>query len=137
MEYTNHRYLEKIFQILEKKLGMSVINATFSIDSRTTNVLTWRLFLTSSMDFLTNSEIYKNAKFEIIRSVFNITQKLIKEHSEEILNLECLECSSPSWTRSILANDQAVKWAKAKVCVYADSVLCVGQVKDISGATKR
>ena len=35
------------------------------------------------------------------------------------------------------ANDQAVKWAKAKVRVCADSVLCVGQVKDISGATER
>ena len=41
------------------------------------------------------------------------------------------------WTRKMLANDQAVKWAKAKVCAYADSVLCVGQVKDISGATER
>ena len=51
--------------------------------------------------------------------------------------MECLEYSSPSWTRTILANGQAVKWAKAKVCVYADSVLCVGQVKDISGATER
>ena len=38
-----------------------------------------------SPDFLTNSEIYKNTKFENIRSVFNITRKLIREHSEEIL----------------------------------------------------
>ena len=69
--------------------------------------------------------------------VFNIARKLIREHSEENLNVECLDCSSPSWTRSVLANDQAVKWAKAKVCVYADSVLCVGQVKDIAAATER
>ena len=40
MEYTNHRYMEMIFQILEKKLGMSAINATFSMDSYKTNVLT-------------------------------------------------------------------------------------------------
>ena len=26
-----------------------------------------------------------------------------------------------------MANDQAIKWAKAKVCVYADSVPCVGR----------
>ena len=110
-----------------------------------TNILTWRLFLASSMkaaihlgpDLLTNSEIYKNTKFEKNGVYFNTTQKLIKEHSEEILNVECQEYSSPSWTRSILANDQAVKWRKAKVCVYADSVPCVGQVKDISGATER
>ena len=35
-----------------------------------------------------------------------------------------------------MANDQAVKWAKAKVCVYADSVRA-GQVKDVAGATER
>ena len=51
--------------------------------------------------------------------------------------MECLENSSPSWTRTILVNDQAVTWAKAKVCVYADSVHCVVHVKDISGATER
>ena len=70
-------------------------------------------------------------------SVFNIARNLIQEHSEEILNVECLEYSSPSWTRSTLANDQAIKWAKATACVYDDSVLCVGQVKDISRATER
>ena len=61
-----------------KKLGMSAINATFSMDSYKTNVLTWRLFLPSSMkaaihlgpDFLTNSEIYKNTKFEKMLECF-------------------------------------------------------------------
>ena len=116
---------------------MSATNATFSMDSNKTNVLTWGILKASSMeaaihlcpDLFTNSEIYKNTKIEDIWSVFNITQKLTKVHSEEILNVECLEYSLPSWTRSMLANDQAVKWAKAKVCVYADSILCVGQVK--------
>ena len=36
-----------------------------------------------------------------------------------------------------MANDQAVKWEEANVCVYHDSVLCVGQVKDVSGATEK
>ena len=45
MEHTNHRCMGKIFQVLEKKLGMSAINATFSMDSHKTNVLTWGLFL--------------------------------------------------------------------------------------------
>ena len=88
-------------------------------------------------NFLRNSETYKKTKFENIENVFNITQKLVMKHTEEILNVECLECSPPSWTRSILANDQAAKRAKAKVCVYADSVLCVGQVKDTPEATER
>ena len=69
--------------------------------------------------------------------MFNITQKLVRELSEENLNVKCLEYSSLSWVRSVLANDQAIKWGKAKVCVYADSVLCVGQMKDTPGATER
>ena len=111
---------------------MSATNATSSIDVYKKKELIWRMFLASSMeaaihlgpDFLRNSEIYKNTQFENIVHVFNITFKLIKEHSEEILDVECLEHSSPSWTRSILANDQAIKWAKAKVCVCAYSLLC-------------
>ena len=104
------------------------------MDSYQNKVLAWRMFMTSSMkaaihlgqDFLENSEIYKNTKFENIENVFNITQKLLKEHSEEILNVKPLD-HSPSWTRSTLFNDNVIKWAKAKVCVYADSFLCVGE----------
>ena len=36
-------------------------------------------------DFLMNSEIYKNTRFENIENVFNITHKSIHEHSEKIL----------------------------------------------------
>ena len=56
-------------------------------------------------------------------------KKLVMEYSEEILNGKWLEYSSPSWTRSVSSHDQAIKWTKAKVCVYADSIPCVGQVK--------
>ena len=64
-----------------------------------------KMFMCSSMkaaihlgpNYVSNSEIYKNAKFEDIESVFNITQKLVIERSEEILNVKCLEYSSPSW----------------------------------------
>ena len=62
---------------------------------------------------------------------------LVREHSEESLNVKCLEYSSPSWPRSVLANDQTIKWAKAKVCVCADSFLCVGQMKDTPVAIER
>ena len=109
------------------------------------NVFMWGLFLTSSMiaaihlgpDSFMNSEIYKNTKFENIGNVFNITQKWIKEYSEEIQNAKCLEYSSLSWARSVLANDQAMKCANAKACVYADSVLCIGRMEQAPGAAGR
>ena len=59
------------------------------------------------------------------------------EHSEEIPNVTLLESSSPSWTRSVLSHDRAIKWAKAKVCLYADSVLCLGQMNDSKDEIER
>ena len=91
----------------------------------------------SGPNYVSNSELYKDTKFEDIESVLNITQKLVMEHSEEILNVKRLEYSSPSWARSVLTNDRAIKWTKAKVCVYADSVLCVGQMRDTPEAIER
>ena len=35
-------------------------------------------------DFFKNSAIYKNTRFENIENVFNIIQKFIQEHSEEL-----------------------------------------------------
>ena len=68
--------------------------------------------------FFANLEVYKNTNFEEIHSLFNITQKLILEHSEEILNVHTIESTSPSWTRSALSHDQVIQYTKAKVRVY-------------------
>ena len=86
---------------------------------------------------LTNVKTYTNTNFEEFESLFKITQKLIMEHSEEILDVNWLEGSCPSWTRSMLSHDQAIKWAKAKVCVYAYSVLFLGQMNDSKEAIAR
>ena len=48
------------------------------------------------------------------QSLFDITQKLVMEHGEEILNVKCLEHSSRSWARSVSSHDQAIKWRKQK-----------------------
>ena len=59
------------------------------------------------------------------QSLFNINTELMLEHSEDILNVNTIESTSPSWTRSPFSHVQAIKWTKAKVRVYLDSVLCL------------
>ena len=71
--------------------------------------------------YLTNSEIYKSTKLVEIERLFNVTQKLVMEHYEEILNVKWLAYLSPSWMRSVLSHDQAINWPKAKVLVYAEA----------------
>ena len=66
--------------------------------------------------------MYKNAKFEEIQNLFDITQKLIWDHQGEILNVKPIGSTDPSWTRSTLSHDQVIQWAKARVIVYSDGV---------------
>ena len=88
--------MSKIFQCLRKMLRMSATNSTLPMEAYKTNVLTWRMFMTSSMkaaihlgpNYVSKSEIYKNTKVEDIESVFNITQKWRREQSEEILDVK-------------------------------------------------
>ena len=104
----------------------------------------WGLFMTSSMNAVIhleprhaeNLEVHKNSRFEEIQSLFDITKKLILEN-QEILNVNSIGSENPSWARSALLNDQAIKWTKARVHVYSDSVLCLGRINDPKEAMKR
>ena len=73
---------------------------------------------------------HHTTNFEEIQSLFNAAQKLILEHSEEILNVNTIDSASPSWTRSVLCHDQVIQWTKAKVRVYSNSVLCLGKMNE-------
>ena len=76
-------------------------------------------------------EVYKNTNFEELQNLFDIHQKLVPYKQAEILNVKTIDCASPSRTRWSLAHDQAIKWFKAKVRVYSDSVFCLGKVTDL------
>ena len=51
--------------------------------------------------------------------------------------MNCLDSTCPSWTRSTLLSDRAVKWMTAKVHVYSDSVLCLGKIHDPGEAIEK
>ena len=105
MKYTNrqHTTKTKIFQFLQNKLGITARYSTFSMEALKTKVLIWGLFMSSSItaaihfwaNYLANLED-KNMNFEEIESLFNITEKLILEHSEEFLNVKPLESLNES-----------------------------------------
>ena len=110
-----------------------------------TNVLMWALFMSSAMlsvihlgpNYIENLEVCKNTNFEEILSLFGITQKLMAEHSEEILNMKPIEGAAPSCARSAPSHDQVIKLTKAKVRVYSDSVPCLGKLSVLTEANPR
>ena len=46
----------------------------------------------------------------------------------EIRNVRSLDCMSFSWTSSALRVTTDKKWMKTKVCVFSDSVFCLGKI---------
>ena len=145
MRISNQQYLTKVFQHLQKKLGFTRGPSTFAMESIVTSVLIWGLFTSSSMKAAThlgpnykdNLEVYKNTNFENIRNWFNTKQKLVLEHSEEILDVNTIESTSHPWTRSTLSHDQVIKWTRAKVHFESDSVLCLGKMYEHFAAIER
>ena len=53
-------------------------------------------------------------------------------HGFEILNVSTIGWTFSPWMRSTLLHNKIIKWAKAKVHVYSDSVLCLGMMYEHS-----
>ena len=74
----------------------------------------------------------KNTHFEELKTLFDITQKVISDQDFEILNVSTIEWKFTPWMRSTLLHDNVIKWTKAKVHVYSDSVLSLGKMHEHS-----
>ena len=132
--------VEKIDQCIQKQLGRTSINATFSVDSYENNVLVW-LNVHDIVDEGSHApwarflgEFGNPFKTQKIENIEKCVQRHSKKYYQSILKKFWMwrplilihlhgrdqHCSTTTW----------IKWAKAKVCVYADSVLCVGKTEE-------
>ena len=61
--------------------------------------------------------------------MFEISEQLILEQSDEILGVSQISCESSPWKQFSLVNDEEViSLSHAKVYVFSDSVSCLGKV---------
>ena len=64
-----------------------------------------------------------------MKQMFNISEKLIVGQSDEIFGVTPINWEDSSWKQLSLVNDEEViSLSHAKVCVFSDSVLCLGKV---------
>ena len=119
---------------MKTRLGHNESVSEVLMDPEKMHISIWTLFVASSMkvalhmdpSYAKNLEVFKNSEFENIESLLNITSMMIGGISE-IKNVSSIDAASPLWEKSTLLIDQAMKWAKARVYVYSDSVLCLGK----------
>ena len=70
-------------------------------------------------------------------TLFDITQKLILDQDFEMLNVSTIEWTFSPWMRSTLLHDKDIEWAKAKVHVHSDSVLCLWKLQEHAEANEK
>ena len=131
MHISDNQYLEKFFKNLRQKLNLS---EGAQVLNEKTNVLTWELFMSTTMkasvhlgpSYNEHFVAYRNTNFDELMTLFDITQRLILEHALKILNVSTAEWLFTPRMRSTLLHDKAIKWTRTKVHVYSDSVLGLG-----------
>ena len=68
-------------------------------------------------------------KFSLLKQMFEISEKLILEQSDEIFGVSQISWENSPWKKLSLVNDEEViSLSHAKVYVFSDSVLCLGKV---------
>ena len=65
-----------------------------------------------------------------LKKMFEISEQLILEQSDEIFGVSHISWESSPWKQLSLVNDEEViSLSHAKVYVFSDSVLCLGKMK--------
>ena len=87
-------------------------------------------------EYQENLRTIKNTDFEKDQQLFDISQKLILNQSEETVGITTIDWNTIPWVRTTLLHDRAVKLSKAKVHVFFDSVLCLGIIQEYPRSTE-
>ena len=71
----------------------------------------------------------KNTEDLPMKQMFDISEKLVSEQSDEIYGVKTINWENSSWKYlSLIGDDQVISLQRTKVYVFSDSVLCLGKI---------
>ena len=72
--------------------------------------------------------IKKNTEDLTMKQMFDIYEKLESEQSDEIYGVKTIVWEDSSWKyMSLIGDERVINLQRKKVCVFSDSVLCLGK----------
>ena len=102
--------------------------------------LIWRMFLSSTLEasvsmgknYPENLHSIKNTGKDLtMKQMFDISERLIAEQSDEIYGVNTINWGDSSWKHlSLIVDEEVVSLSRAKVYVFSDSVLCLGKMSE-------
>ena len=73
----------------------------------------------------------KNTEDLTMKQMFDISQKLITEQSDEIYGVNTINLENSSWKHlSLIGDEEVISLSHAQVHVFSDSVLCPGKMNE-------
>ena len=78
-----------------------------------------------------NFHSIKNTEDLTMKQMFDISEKLLSEQSDEIYGVKTINWEDSSWKHlSLVGGEKVISLLHTKVCVFSDSVLCLGKMND-------
>ena len=82
-------------------------------------------------NYLENLHSIKNTEDLTMKQMFNISEKLISEQSDEIYGVNTINWVHSSQKHfSLIGDEEVISLSHAKVYVFSDSVLCLGKMNE-------
>ena len=73
----------------------------------------------------------KNSKDLTMKQMFDISEKLVSEQSDEIYGVKTINWENSSWKYlPLIGDEQVISLQRTKVYVFSDSVLCLGKIHE-------
>ena len=73
----------------------------------------------------------KNTQDLTMKQMFDISEKLVSEQSDEIYGVKAINWENSSWKYlSLIGDEQVISLQRTKVHVFSDSVLCLGKMNE-------
>ena len=99
----------------------------------------WRMFMSSPLrasvfmekNYSDNWHFTKNTEDLTMKQMFDISEKLIAQQSDEIYGVKTINWKDSSWKYlSLIGDEQVISLQRFKVYVFSDSVLCLGKTNE-------
>ena len=134
MSFKSRSFLHRVNDLVRKRQYQSSKDATQ--DSNKHSVI-WRICMISTLqtsvfkgkNYLDNWHSIKNTDDLTMKQMFDTSEKLISEQSDEICGVNTINWEDSSWKHlSLVGGEKVISFSHAKVYVFSDSVLCLGMM---------
>ena len=136
MSLETRSFLHRVNDQVRKRQNQSSKDAAKDSDKHS---VIWRMFTSSTLqasvfmvkNYSDNLHSIENTEDLTMKQMFDISEKLVTEQSDEIFGISTIKWKHSSWKYlSLVGDEQVISLLHTKVYVFSDSVLCLGKVNE-------